>query len=400
MPVPTVTSMTCSWPRAAPSMVSAQAVAFASFSTTTGRPIVVLDPLPQRLVAPGEVGREQHAGPGLVDEPGGAEADGVDLVPAGSSVTVSPITLRRQLRAGRRRGPLQLLDDAAVLIHHPGGDLGAPDVNPDRQAHGPALPPARPRPGAGRSGNRSAGSGVGRVPAHDPPRWPIDMRPRTRAWPPARPRRPRRSRRPAARPAPGADPPDPAGGAAHRAPGSTRAPRPADRAAARWWPPSQTSARAARPSVAALPVSDLARVAGAGPAQPSAGIRRSASRPASRPRAASRPGPRVTPRLGAPAHGPIATRPRPASPAPKHGRILPRTSRPHGRASPAGSATAGNRRSGPVPLPESAPGACSSRSPDASARFLRPFSAVSMIVFSALRLSIPGIGIRTPTASS
>ena len=36
----------------------------------------------------------------------------------------------------------------------------------------------------------------------------------------------------------------------------------------------------------------------------------------------------------------------------------------------------------------------------ASARFLSPFSAVSMIVFSARRFSIPGIGIRTSTASS
>ena len=36
----------------------------------------------------------------------------------------------------------------------------------------------------------------------------------------------------------------------------------------------------------------------------------------------------------------------------------------------------------------------------ASARSLSPFSAVSMMVRSALRFSIPGIGIRTSTARS
>src|SRR5450631_1182637 len=36
----------------------------------------------------------------------------------------------------------------------------------------------------------------------------------------------------------------------------------------------------------------------------------------------------------------------------------------------------------------------------ASARVLRPFSAVSMIIFSALRFRMPGIGTRTSTASS
>src|SRR5580698_528003 len=39
MPVPTVISIACCWSRAAPSFASAQAAAFASFSTTTGRPI-------------------------------------------------------------------------------------------------------------------------------------------------------------------------------------------------------------------------------------------------------------------------------------------------------------------------------------------------------------------------
>src|SRR5215467_7277672 len=40
MPVPTEMKMTCAWPRAAPNLASAQALAFPSFSTTTGTPIM------------------------------------------------------------------------------------------------------------------------------------------------------------------------------------------------------------------------------------------------------------------------------------------------------------------------------------------------------------------------
>src|SRR6516165_10467550 len=38
MPVPTETKVTCSWPRAAPNLNSAHALAFPSFSTVTGKP--------------------------------------------------------------------------------------------------------------------------------------------------------------------------------------------------------------------------------------------------------------------------------------------------------------------------------------------------------------------------
>src|SRR5215472_4964765 len=40
MPVPTEMKTTCAWPRAAPNLASAQALAFPSFSTTTGTPIM------------------------------------------------------------------------------------------------------------------------------------------------------------------------------------------------------------------------------------------------------------------------------------------------------------------------------------------------------------------------
>ena len=51
----------------------------------------LLHPLLERLVAPGQVRREQHGGARAVDEPGGTEADGGDLVAASSSVTTSAI---------------------------------------------------------------------------------------------------------------------------------------------------------------------------------------------------------------------------------------------------------------------------------------------------------------------
>src|SRR5262249_61160240 len=63
-------------------------------------------------------------------------------------------------RAVARGGPVgacgwggtpQFLDDAATLVDAPGSYLGAPDINPDRQAHAGILPEipaagAHPRP--------------------------------------------------------------------------------------------------------------------------------------------------------------------------------------------------------------------------------------------------------------
>ena len=54
------------------------------------------------------------------------------------------MTLDRAARTGGRREPLQLLDDAPVLVDHACGNLGAADVNPDRQAHSPARLAALP----------------------------------------------------------------------------------------------------------------------------------------------------------------------------------------------------------------------------------------------------------------
>src|SRR6516164_8454339 len=104
MPLPTETKTTCACPRAAPNLTSDQALALPSLSTVTGRP-------------------------------------------------TRPVTFARSspLRAGGRGGAPQFLDDAAALVDDPGSYLGAPDINPDRQAHAGILPEvpaprALPRP--------------------------------------------------------------------------------------------------------------------------------------------------------------------------------------------------------------------------------------------------------------
>jgi hypothetical protein len=72
------------------------------------------------------------------------------------------------------------------------------------------------------------------------------------------------------------------------------------------------------------------------------------------------------------------------------------------RVIPASAARAGliPSRAGPLLICHRPHCSCSSWDCSASARFFRPFSAVSMIVFSALRLNIPIIGTRVPTVSS
>src|SRR5262249_30653295 len=52
--------------------------------------------------------------------------------------------LFRARRADRGGGPPELLDDLPLVIDHPSSDLGAPDINPDRQAHAAVLPRAPP----------------------------------------------------------------------------------------------------------------------------------------------------------------------------------------------------------------------------------------------------------------
>jgi hypothetical protein len=95
----------------------------------------LLHPLLERLVAPGQVRREQHGGARAVDEAGGAQADGGDLVAVQQFGHHIGDRLLGQQRAGGRGGPLEPGDDLAVLVHHPGCDLGTTDIDADGQAH-------------------------------------------------------------------------------------------------------------------------------------------------------------------------------------------------------------------------------------------------------------------------
>ncbi len=88
------------------------------------------------LVAPGEVGREQHRRPSYVDEARGPDADGdrCRAAPASSATTVLDGHLDR-VGVRRRRDPSRRREDVALLVHHATGDLGAPDVHTHGEGH-------------------------------------------------------------------------------------------------------------------------------------------------------------------------------------------------------------------------------------------------------------------------
>src|SRR5262249_26664479 len=154
------------------------------------------------LAPPGEGRREPPGAGRLVHEAGRADPDRGGLVPA--TQLVDRVGDRRggTLRAGRRGGAPQFLDDAPTLIDDPGSDLGTPDINPDRQAH-PAILPEVPAPHAH----------PGPVPQVRP--GPPLPAPRLPAPPPrARPPRRRRPRRPPPARRPGGPPPGAAPAAA------------------------------------------------------------------------------------------------------------------------------------------------------------------------------------------
>ena len=100
MPVPRVMTTTCDSPRAAPKHASAQAAALASLSTVIGRPMRCDERVAQRLVAPGQVRREDDGRAVLGDEARGADADGDDVV--GSDRRAAPRPHRRWCPRRRR----------------------------------------------------------------------------------------------------------------------------------------------------------------------------------------------------------------------------------------------------------------------------------------------------------
>src|SRR5215831_16222105 len=131
IPVPTETKMTCAWPRAAPNLTSAQALALPSLSTVTGRPS-----MPVSLARSGSPRQARFGANTTV--PAASSTNPAAPTPTAATAQLGDHRGDRRggpLRAGGRGGTPQFLDDAATLVDDPGSYLGASDINPDRQAH-------------------------------------------------------------------------------------------------------------------------------------------------------------------------------------------------------------------------------------------------------------------------
>jgi hypothetical protein len=89
----------------------------------------------ERLVTPGEVGREEHRRAVGVDEARGADADGDDVVRAPQLVHQIRDRLLDGPRVRGRGGSTQVRDHPPVLVDDTRSDLRAADVDPDRQRH-------------------------------------------------------------------------------------------------------------------------------------------------------------------------------------------------------------------------------------------------------------------------
>src|SRR5262249_58742504 len=90
--------------------------------------------------APGRVRRDPRGAGRLAHDPGRAPPDRGDLVATAQLGDHRGDRRGGPFRACGRGGTPQFLDDAATLVDDPGSYLGAPDINPDRQAHAGILP--------------------------------------------------------------------------------------------------------------------------------------------------------------------------------------------------------------------------------------------------------------------
>jgi hypothetical protein len=97
----------------------------------------------ERLVAPGDVGRVDHGRPIAIDEAGGGHPDGGDLV-TGREVARHVDDGSGQCGGVDGSVDAELLDDAAVGVDDPSGDLRSADVDTDLE-HRVPLRPARAR---------------------------------------------------------------------------------------------------------------------------------------------------------------------------------------------------------------------------------------------------------------
>src|ERR1700748_874204 len=140
IPVPRATSITSRYPRAAPNLASAQAEAFASFSTTTSRPrrsstrCLSGSSRQARFGADSMVGRALSANPGAPKPNGPAPPVGDPIRGEGLGPRVGDGKLGPR-RAGRRGRSLQFGDDPAVFVDNPRRDFRATDINADGERH-------------------------------------------------------------------------------------------------------------------------------------------------------------------------------------------------------------------------------------------------------------------------
>ena len=159
------------------------------------------DPLhqrgPQRLVAPGEVRREQHGRAGGVDEPGRPDADRRDVVLRAQGVDQLDDGVLDVAHAAAGGGPALAGEHRAEGVDDPGEDLGAADVDADRQRTGRARSSrVGCRGGRSRAWSRDYCAGVilrpcahsGGRPSSSSRSWPPCWSPPP-AWPPTGPRR-------------------------------------------------------------------------------------------------------------------------------------------------------------------------------------------------------------------
>ena len=142
MPVPSVTRTTSGSSCTAPKRHSAQPVAFASFSTTTGRPVRSATASRSGSLRQARCGANSTVDPDASTNPAAPIPTASTSCSDRSCSTRSPIVSRTA--DGSVLGCLgePASQDSAVLVDHTGGDLGAADVDADGEWAGHGRQPS------------------------------------------------------------------------------------------------------------------------------------------------------------------------------------------------------------------------------------------------------------------
>src|SRR5579875_3812901 len=366
MPVPTVISTTWPWPRPAPNLASAHAAAFASFSTITGRPVRSSTARATGSWRQARLGANRTADRLSSTKPAAPMPTAPASCLASSSRTASLITsiVLDALAAGVGRLTISMIAPSSSTT--PAAILVPPTSTPMVR-----LMPGFPRPACRRRPARCppAGRALTRLPGLPGGRRAVGQHridARQRVTDRAGHDLGEVGDRHAGVALAGARPRDPPRRAAHRAPGALR--RLVQGLGRRHGPDVLTLPAGTVQRLAHLVAQLVAHAPGALPDQPLLHLPDEARR------------------------APLPRLPRATAGAPAFARLLahpPHHSRP----------SAGSR---PSPGPGAAPAAAAAHRPPARARTRAPSPrrAVSVIVFSARRFSIPGNGTESPTRSS